>query len=288
MGSISKKLHRKLASNSKNLPTKEPKRRPGEPLPGGIKDVATLIQDGLDPVHAVYAFMQQMSSQFAEGVSQMPEMKAYYKAAADAEDTYMPAGPPISPLTGSFFTTWAFYDLRIGNSGDTIGDCQIELNDVIWFNADQLDALKKLNSSRMGIYEQVGFDGPHVRLRELITDEEFVCHNASRYRGKPGELWYVRLLPPLLPELANYHIVFTTPYILIQSTKNDWMQFLKRNMLRIKAEGERDSLHQLLKYGLDLNYWNEFVFLAYHHHSAEAIFLAGIPDLPGTLPHAKS
>ena len=210
------------------------------------------------------------------------------KAAAAAEDTYMPAGPPISPLTASFVTTWAFYDLRIGNSGDTIGDCQIELNDVIWFNADQLDALKKLNSSRMGIYEQVGFDGPHVRLRELITDEEFVCHNASRYRGKPGELWYVRLLPPLLPELANYHIVFTTPYILIQSTKNDWMQFLKRNMLRIKAEDERDSLHQLLKYGLDLNYWNEFVFLAYHHHSAEAIFLAGIPDLPGTLPHAKS
>jgi hypothetical protein len=86
--------------------------RLGEPLPGGIKDVATLIQDGLDPVHAVYAFMQQMSTQFAEGVSQMPEMKAYYKAAADAEDTYMPAGPPISPLTGSFFTTWAFYDLR--------------------------------------------------------------------------------------------------------------------------------------------------------------------------------
>ena len=91
-----------------------------------------------------------------------------------------------------------------------------------------------------------------------------------------------------MPELANYHIVFTTPYILIQSTKNDWMQFLKRNMLRIKAEDERDSLHQLLKYGLDLNYWKEFVFLAYHHHSAEAIFLAGIPDLPGTLPHAKS
>ena len=101
MGSISKKLHRKLASNSKNLPTKEPKRRPGEPLPGGIKDIQTLIHDGLDPVHAVYAFMQQMSSCFAEGVSQMPEMKAYYKAAAAAEDTYMPAGPPISPLTAS-------------------------------------------------------------------------------------------------------------------------------------------------------------------------------------------
>jgi hypothetical protein len=286
MGNISKKLHRKLASNSKNLPTKAPKRRPGEPLPGGIKDVQTLINEGFDPIHAAYLYIQQMSSHFAEGVSQMAEMKAYYKAAATAEDTYMPAGPPISPLTASFFTTWAFYDLRIGNSGDTIGDCQIELNDLIWLNADQLDALKKLNNSRMGIYEQVGFDGPHVRLRELITDEEFVCHNASGYRGASGELWYVRLLPPLLPELASYHIAFTTPYILIESTKNDWTQFLKRSMLRIKADDERATLRQLLKYGFDRNDWNEFVFRAYHHHTAEAIFLAGIPDLKSTLPHA--
>jgi hypothetical protein len=286
MGSISKKLHRKLASNSKNLPTKAPQRRPGEPLPGGVQDMQTLINEGFDPIHAAYVFIQQISSHFAEGVSQMAEMKAYYKAAAAAEDTYMPAGPPISPLTASFFTTWAFYDLRIGNSGDTIGDCQIELNDLIWLNADQLDALKKLNNSRMGIYEQVGFDGPRVHLRELITEEEFVCHNTSGYRGASGELWYVRLLPPLLPELANYHIAFTTPYILIESTKNDWTQFLKRSMLRIKADDERATLRQLLKYGFDRNYWNEFVFRAYHHHNAEAIFLAGIPDLKSTLPHA--
>ena len=157
---------------------------------------------------------------------------------------------------------------------------------MIWLNADQLDALKKLNDSRMGIYEHVGFDGPHVRLRELITDDEFVCHNASGYRGLSGELWYVRLLPPLLPEVANYHIAFTTPYILIQSTKNDWTQFLKRSILRIKADDERAALHQLLKYGFDRNYWNEFVFTAYHHHTAEAIFLAGIPDLKSTLPNA--
>ena len=31
---------------------------------------------------------------------------------------------------------------------------------------------------------------------------------------------------------------------------------------------------------------NEFVFKAYHHHQSDAIFLAGIPDLKATLPHA--
>jgi len=227
-----------------------------------------------------------MTSCFAEGVSQLPEMKAYYKVAAAAEDEYMPAGPPISPLTASFFTTWAFYDLRIGNSGETIGGCQIDLNDLIWFNTDQLDALKKLNHSRMGVYEHIGFDGPHIRLRELITDDEFVCHNASNYRGQQGELWYVRLLPPLVPEHATYHIAFTTPYILIGNDKPEWTQFLRRSIVRLKADDERESLYELLKYGLDLNYWNEFVFRAYHHHNAQAIFLTGIPDLRDTLPHA--
>jgi hypothetical protein len=285
MGEVSKKLHRKLALNADKLPTKEPKRRPGEPLPGGVRDVEMLIKDGLDPIHAVYGYIQQISSHFAEGVSQLPEMKAYAKLAGEAEDEYMPMGPPFSPLTRSYFTCWALYDLRFGEEGDTIGQCQIDANDIFLMNADQLDALKKMAASRMGIYEHAGMSGSHVRLRELLSGDEFPCVSTSGYRGRKGELWYVRLLPPLLPDLAAYHIVFTTPYILTQATKDDWTQFLKRTLLKLDGNGERERLHRLLKYGLDRNYWNEFVFRAYHHHQQDAIFLAGIPDLKATLPH---
>ena len=119
MGDISKKLHRELASNADKLPTREPKRRPGEPLPGGVPDFEMLIKDGLDPIHAVYAYIQQISSHFAEGVSQLPEMKAYAKLAGEAEDEYLPSGPPMSPLTRSYFTCWAFYDLQFGKEGET-------------------------------------------------------------------------------------------------------------------------------------------------------------------------
>jgi hypothetical protein len=196
MGHISKRLHRKLASRSHDLPTREPKRRPGESLPGGIQDVRTLIRDGFDPIHAAYIFIQQVSSQFAEGVSRWPEMREYAKAVGEAEQEYLPSGPPMSPLTPSYFTTWAFYDLRIGSGDETLSRCQIDANDLIWLNPDQLNALRKLDESRMGIFEHVGMDGPHVRLRELITDDEFGCHTASGYRGRQGELWYARLLPP--------------------------------------------------------------------------------------------
>ena len=286
MGDISKKLHRKLASKADRLPTTAPKLRPGELLPGNIRDIQMLIKDGLDPVHAAYAFVQRISSQFAEVVSQLPEMKKFAKLAGDAEEEYLPSGPPMSPLTFSYFTCWLLYDLRFGNEGETLGQCEIEANDVFGLNADQLDALKKLSESRMGIYEQVGSADGLVQLRELITGDEFPCLCTSGYQGRAGELWYVRRLPPLVPEATNYHILFTTPYILINTPKGDWIQFLKRTLPKVKGGNERDRLHLLLKYGLGKNYWNEFVFTAYVNHRADAVYLTGIPDLKATLPHA--
>lgn len=280
MGQTSKRLHTRLKKMAAplDLPTGKVKGRADMP------SIEKFIEQGLDPVHAAYAFVQNITSFFAEGVSQLPEMKKYAKIVLKAEDEYLPSGPPMSPLTTSFFTTWAFYDLRFDGI-DTIASCLIEANDVVCMNPDQLDALKKLVESRMGIYEHVGMDGSHVRLRELITDDEFTCHSASGYRGRTGEFWYVRLLPPLLPDLARYHVAFTTPYILMAS-QDDWMQFLQRTLMPFKSGNERQGLYRLLKYGPEPSYWNEFVFRAYHHHQPDAIFLAGIPDLQATLPHA--
>ena len=98
--------------------------------PGGGTDMETLIRDGYDPIHAAYVFIQQLSSHFAEGVSQLPEMKAWTRTVEKAEDEYMPAGPPMSPLTRSYFWLWALYDLRIGKSTDTLAYCKIAANDV--------------------------------------------------------------------------------------------------------------------------------------------------------------
>ena len=277
----SKKLHTKLSKMAAplDLPTGKKKGR------ADMLSIEKFIKDGLDPVHASYAFVQHITSFFSEGVSQLSEMKTFAKIVVKAEDEYLPSGPPMSPLTTSFFTTWAFYDLRFDGT-DTLASCLIEANDVVCMNPDQLDALKKMAASRMGMYQHVGMDGQHVRLRELVTDAEFTCHNTSGYRGRPGELWYVRLLPPLLPDFARYYIAFTTPYILTQASKEDWTQFLKRGMSQSGFGNDKEGLHRFLKYGTEPNYWNEFVFKGYHHHQSDAIFLAGIPDLKATLPHA--
>jgi hypothetical protein len=281
MGQTSKKLHRKLKKMAAPLGPAVGG-RPGRP---DMPSIEKFIEEGLDPVHAAYVFVQHITSQFSEGVSQLPEMRAFTEIVAKAEDEYLPSGPPMSPLTGSYFTGWAFFDLQF-DGNDTLANCLIDANDLVCMNPDQLDALQKMSDSRMGIYEHVGNDGKHVRLKELITGDEFTCHSTSGYRGKKGELWYVRLLPPLLPELADYHIVFTTPYVLIEASKDDWMQFLGRSLLGFKETDKLAALHRFLKHGPDPNFWNEFVFKAYHHHQHDAVFLAGIPDLKATLPHA--
>jgi hypothetical protein len=284
MGEISRQLRGKLKAMVSNvlLPRSSKGRKPFPQAP----DIAKLIEEGTDPVHAAYILVHHIASVFGENVSHFPEMQTFTKEVGRAEDEYMPNGPPMSPLTSSYFTSWAFFDYRIGNTTDTLASCLIDANDIIWMNPDQLDALKKMNESRMGIYEHQGWQENFVRLRELLTDREYVCHVTSGFRGKAGELWYVRLLPPLLPDLANYHIVFTTPYVLVDVTKKDWTDFLRRSIVGTKAFGEAEALHRLLKFGPKRNYWNEFVFLAYRSHQVDAIFLTGIPDLKATLPHA--
>lgn len=73
MGDISKKLHRKLASKADNLPTREPKRRPGELLPGGFKDMQMLIKDGLAPqATREYPVNSGMSGDFPSNNKHMP------------------------------------------------------------------------------------------------------------------------------------------------------------------------------------------------------------------------
>ena len=136
----------------------------------------------------------------------------------------------------------------------------------------------------MGVYEHVGSKGGRTLLKELITGDEFECHVASGYAGRKEELWFVRLCPPIEP--VEYHVVKTTPYVLMGFGKADWTAYLSKSLIGLTGPERRRRLHELLKYGREPNQWPEFVFRSYHHHQFDAIFLTGLPDVPGSLPHA--
>ena len=281
MGQISKKLARRFTKWSGQF------RQTAKTIhvPKDVRDVETLVKDGHDPLHALYTSVQNISSVFSECVSVHPELEPYYDVIAAAEDEYMPGGPPMSPLTGSYFTTWAYFDFRFGGGLETIGTCLLDVSDRLGLNAGVVEVVRLFQESRMGIYEHCGTREGRVRLRELVSGNEFDSLCTSGYTGTPGELWYVRLCPPVA-DLAEYHVTFTTPYVLTQAGKSDWTAYLNRAMLQLKDVDEDHRLHDLLKYGLSVHHWNEFVFQAYHHHQYDAIFLAGLPDVKDSLPHA--
>jgi hypothetical protein len=238
----------------------------------------------LDPLHAVYAAVQNFSSVFAERVSVLPEFDAYYRVVLDAQETYMPGGPPMSPLTGSYFTTWAFYDLRFGPDDETIGTCLLDVANRLGLGFDETEAIRLMSETRMGVFEHAGLKGGRCLLRELITDDEFECYSPAGYLGSPGELWFVRLCPPIDP--AGYHVALTTPYILMGFGKADWTAYLSKSLIGLTAPEKRRRLHEILKYGREPNFWSEFIFKAYFNHRPDAIFLKGLPDVPGSMPHA--
>jgi len=164
---------------------------------------------GLDPCHAISALAENVSSLMAESLSGMREAKGFVKIAGGAEDEYMPAGPPMSPLTVSYFTMWALFDVRFGSSRETMGSCILriaaEFDPPSWL----IDTVERMQRSRMGFYVHCGNGGDGVLLRDIGTREIVSCAVPAGYAGSEGEIWFVHLLPPPHP-LCRHHIVFTT------------------------------------------------------------------------------
>jgi hypothetical protein len=261
-------------------------------VPRDVLGVEALIRSGRDPLHAAYVSAQNLTSFFAESVSQFPEFAPYCRIVAPAEEEYLPSGPPMSPLTASYFTTWAFFDVRFGPDGETIGTCLLDVADLVELDPFMVETIRRMQNSRMGIYEWSGTANARVRLKELLTDQPFTCHVASGYRGQAGELWYVRLCPPLL-DLADYHVAFTTPYLLTEFRKADWSAYLNKCLPKSGAgEAKKAALHEFLKFGKAAysrkphESWSEFVFQAYSRHQGNVIILTGLPDVKDSLPHA--
>jgi hypothetical protein len=288
MGQASRKLANRFRQSRRyNQGFRKQAKHDAVRIPTDVKNLQHLVEhEGYDPLHAAYISAQNLMSFFAESVSTFDEFDAYCAIVGAAEDEYMPSGPPLSPITVSYFTTWALFDVRFGPDQETIGTCLLDVAELVGMDTLTLETVQNFQASHMGVYEHVGRVASRVRLRELVKGDEFECHVAAGYRGKAGELWYVRRCPPLR-DLFNYHLIFTTPYVLTETSKADWTAYLNKSILETGSTDRRTALHEVLKYGREPRFWSEFIFLGYHHHQPDAIFLAGLPDVKGSLPHAN-
>ncbi len=250
----------------------------------------------LDPLYALYVYSQNHLSVLIEQISELPMLDKLADKYAAASEEYMPSGPPMSPLTASYFTCWGAFDLcSFGAKKETL--CTVATDFCKYINADhgQIEVFEEMQNSYMGIYKHEGVSGKNINFRELLTNRKVKAVCASGYMGLEGEIWFARILPPLF-NLFNYSVVFTTPYILgklgvgrsfISEVENDWLKYFERNLGETRIENIEDSYKELMKYGLSKNYWNEYIFLSYRNHRDNMILLEGFPDILSSMPHAK-
>lgn len=251
-----------------------------------------------DLIHSLYIYGQNQLSVLIEQMVQLPILDKLADAYAEAQEEYMPSGPPMSPLTVSYFSCWGFFDLcSSGAKKETLGTVATDFCEFQKVDEGLITLFERMQASRMGIYRHEGASGRFVFLRELITNYEVKAISASGYMGNAGELWFARLLPPPFEmEALDYSLVFTTPYVLgklgprrefLSFVEDDWLAYFKRNLSKTNKDTEVLAYDHLMKYGLSRNYWNEYIFLSYRNHRHDMILLEGFPDIAVSLPHAK-
>jgi len=259
-------------------------RKMAEELQKTVASKETLAK--LHPAHALYAYAQNQVAVLSEQVTQLPAMSPFVDLVGKAEDEYLPSGPPMSPLTTSYFTCWALFDACIGENRETIGTCTIAVTSEIGLPPDLLRLIKTMQESRMGFYLLQGFEEDCAILREMVTGIECRAIVPAGHRGEKGELWLVRVLPPPMPGVLP-HVAFTTPYVILQPGPEEWLAYFARTLPKIDPANTRRAYEILMKYGLERNYWNEYIFEAYVNHRTELIFLAGLPDVEESRPHSR-
>jgi hypothetical protein len=141
----------------------------------------------------------------------------------------------------------------------------------------------------MGFYVHCGTEDRYVCLREIGGGEIKRCHSSSGYQGAKGQIWFARLIPPS-NSLVTYHVIMTTPYVLMETTEKMISDYLRRETARIRGKRLPHGMEPhtyIMKHGPSPNHWNEYVFCAYSNFQSDAVFLTGVPDLKETLPHAS-
>ncbi|WP_305906718.1 hypothetical protein Q9L42_019480 [Methylomarinum sp. Ch1-1] len=285
---ISKRLSKVQASKIIDLSSYRQQKQEAEALFSQIKTTQKNIDNGHDPLHAVYIHAQNLLSVLVDCLQEVPEpaLDRFFKVIDEADRDYMPEGPPISPLTKSYFNSWLLFDLVIGLDKETLTTIILDLARQFGLDKQMIETIGIMQDSRMGIYEFIGRQNGHILLKELTKDSIIECICPAGYQGsQPGELWFVRILPPVF-DCFDYSLVFTTPYVLSHADKNAWLDYLARTVTGKKTKTTATDVNQLMKYGLSPFYWHEYIFEAYLDARSEVIFLSGLPDIRASRPQA--
>lgn len=242
-----------------------------------------------DPLFQRYMEVHNFVGGITEVLVELKPCLRFQRVFDEASEIYMPGGPPLSPITHSFFQHWSLFDLQLGRSKESMGQIVLQLLQVIYPDFEGFEELRNLLKSRFGFYfvRQKNSEGL-ILVREYSTKEEAWINIYSGYKPEVGEIIFGRLFGL---DGFDYKMMITTPYLLggfTQSGEELLHQVKGLNFFLEKALKQHQmSYEDFLKHGPSRYYWLEYVFQAYSSHNSKAIALLGYPNAPESTPYSE-
>ncbi len=201
----------------------------------------------------------------------------------------MPSGPPMSPITRSYFVNWSLFDVTIGLHDESFGSCVAAVSKALGAHPSYVAFVEALCRTRPGLYVHEGRHGEVIELSELVTNQRHKTRITSGYQGKRGDLLLLRLLPPYFVEVDEA-LSLTTPYLIQWPPLSDWQAYFERILSKL-GTGRQRAYESLMKRGMAPHgprYFTEYIFESYANHKQEVVFLEGLPDVAESRPHSNN
>jgi hypothetical protein len=246
--------------------------------------------DDLHPFHALQTYMLKTVVNMGNLLGELPELTKLMEHLEAAEADYTPEGPPMSPISRSYHLNWAVFDIAIGLNRETLGTCVATVSKALGSHPGYVTFVEQMCQTRPGFYIHEGFEDDAISLRELITDRLCTTIVPSGYRGAPGDLLLMRILPSFLPEYKQA-LAMTTPYQIISPDVSAWNAYFDRTLATLGGKDKVRDYESLMKYGAPPHghrYWTEYIFEAYANFEQEVVFLKGLPDVDESRPHSRA
>ncbi len=108
----------------------------------------------------MYIYGQNKLSVLIEQIINL-DLVNYLADIYDEQQTeHTPSGPPMSPLTTSYFTCWGAFDLCTKSAKkETLASIAIDFCKAIGIDQSLIDLYENMQQSRMGIYVHEGTSG---------------------------------------------------------------------------------------------------------------------------------
>ncbi|MHB8370476.1 MAG: hypothetical protein ACYDBP_12465 [Leptospirales bacterium] len=252
------------------------------------KALPKAVAGDLEATLKVYVETLNLLTIFLETFSGIPSLQKAMMVLGKEQEVYLPSYPPESPITLSLFTYINTFDQGFGKSEETLSEISAGFLRSVGHFPELLPLIDILRDSSLGLFEVVEGSKTYGTLLDVHTGKQFQVFFTSGYTPEKGETLFTRLLPQLLPgpvpDLASGKALsIITPYIFRGTGSDSWGRFLRQNFSG-KTTVDREAIARFFKWGRRRNEWLDYFMDGYAGHTNSAIFVAGIPGVPLSLP----